>query len=70
LEVFGLRDKQLVVGWGAAVEPFGLSVLAFVPFDPKVTVTDTSGGTPLKNKEISSIRTIDSICESLIKNNK
>jgi hypothetical protein len=70
LEVFSLSDKQLVVEWGAAIEPSGLSVLAFVPFDPKVTVTDTFGETPLKNKEISSIRTIESICESLIKNNK
>ena len=48
----------------------GLSILAFVPFDPKVTEADMLGETPLKNKEISSIKSIDGICELLIKNNK
>jgi CO dehydrogenase maturation factor len=45
----------------------GLSLLAFVPFDQKVTEADMLGETPLKNKEISAVKTIDNICELLLK---
>lgn len=45
----------------------GLTLLAFVPFDQKVTEADMLGETPLKNKEISAVRTIDNICELLLK---
>jgi CO dehydrogenase maturation factor len=48
----------------------GLTVLAYVPFDPKVTEADMMGETPLKNKEISAVKTIDNICELLIKKTK
>jgi len=48
----------------------GLAVLAYVPFDPKVTEADMMGETPLKNKEISAVKTIDNICELLIKKTK
>src|SRR3972149_6040772 len=39
-------------------EKNGLSLLAFVPFDPKVTEADMRGETPLKHKEIEAVRTI------------
>ena len=42
-------------------------VLAFVPFDQKVIEADMLGETPLKNKEIAAVKTIDNICELLIK---
>ena len=45
----------------------GLSLLAFVPFDQKVIEADMLGETPLKNKEIVAVKTIDNICELLIK---
>jgi CO dehydrogenase maturation factor len=45
----------------------GLSLLAFVPFDPKVIEADTLGESPLKNKDISAVKTIDNICELLLK---
>jgi CO dehydrogenase maturation factor len=45
----------------------GLAILALVPFDPKITEADMLGETPLKNKEIPSVKTIDNICELLIK---
>jgi len=46
----------------------GLQVLAFIPFDPKITESDMVGKTPLLNKEFSSVKTIDNICEFLLKN--
>ena len=44
-----------------------LDVLAFVPFDQKVIEADMLGETPLKNKEIAAVKTIDNICELLLK---
>ena len=48
-------------------EKNGLSILAFVPFDQKVTEADMLGETPLKNKDIAAVKTIDNICELLLK---
>ena len=45
----------------------GILVLAFVPWDPKVIEADMLGETPLKNKEIAAVKTIDNICELLVK---
>jgi CO dehydrogenase maturation factor len=45
----------------------GLTVLAFVPYDQKVIEADMLGVTPLKNKEIPAVKTIDNICELLLK---
>jgi CO dehydrogenase maturation factor len=45
----------------------GLPVLAFIPFDTKITEADMLGETPLKNKEIAAVRAIDNICQALIK---
>jgi CO dehydrogenase maturation factor len=47
----------------------GLSLLTFIPFDQKVTEADMLGETPLKRKEIEAVRTIDNICETLLKMN-
>ena len=48
-------------------EKNGLSILALIPFDAKVTEADMLGETPLKNKEIEAVRAIDNICEALLK---
>jgi CO dehydrogenase maturation factor len=48
-------------------EKNGLSMLAFVPFDQKVIEADMMGETPLQNKEIEAVKTIDNICELLLK---
>jgi CO dehydrogenase maturation factor len=45
----------------------GILVLAFVPWDPKVIEADMLGETPLKNTEIAAVKTIDNICELLVK---
>jgi len=45
----------------------GLSLLTFVPFDQKVIEADMLGETPLKNKETTAVKTIDDICELLLK---
>jgi CO dehydrogenase maturation factor len=45
----------------------GLQVLDFIPFDAKITESDMMGKTPLSNKEFSSVKTIDNICEFLLK---
>jgi len=55
-----------------AIESFadknGLALLALVPFDAKITESDMLGQTPLKNKDFPSVKAIDEICESLLKN--
>jgi len=48
-------------------EKNGLEILAILPFDQKVIEADMLGETPLKNKEISAIRSIDNICDTLLK---
>jgi CO dehydrogenase maturation factor len=48
-------------------EKNGLSLLTFVPFDQKVIEADMLGETPLKNMEIEAVKTIDNICELLLK---
>jgi CO dehydrogenase maturation factor len=47
----------------------GLKILALVPFDQKVIEADMLGVTPLKNKEIAAVQTIDNICDTLLKKN-
>jgi CO dehydrogenase nickel-insertion accessory protein CooC1 len=44
-----------------------LEVLALIPFDNKITESDMQGETPLKNKEYPSVKTIDNICDLLLK---
>jgi CO dehydrogenase maturation factor len=55
----------------AAIKTFaddnGMDVLDYVPFDTNITESDMKGKTPLLNKEIPSVKTIDNICELLIK---
>jgi CO dehydrogenase nickel-insertion accessory protein CooC1 len=45
----------------------GLRVLDFIPFDTKITESDMVGKTPLLNKDFLSVKTIDNICEFLLK---
>jgi CO dehydrogenase nickel-insertion accessory protein CooC1 len=45
----------------------GITVLSFVPWDQKVIEADMLGETPLKNKDIAAVKTIDNICELLLK---
>jgi len=47
-------------------EKNGISLLGIVPFDQKIIEADMVGETPLKNKTISAVRTIDDICEFLL----
>jgi CO dehydrogenase maturation factor len=58
-------QKEAVISYA---EKNGLSTLAFIPFDEKVTEADMLGETPLKNKEIKAMRAIDNICDVLPKN--
>jgi CO dehydrogenase maturation factor len=48
-------------------EKNGLELLTFVPFDQKVIEADMLGETPLKNKEMLAVKTIDNICDTLLK---
>jgi CO dehydrogenase maturation factor len=45
----------------------GIEVLDYVPFDTNITESDMKGKTPLLNKDFPSVKTIDNICELLIK---
>jgi CO dehydrogenase maturation factor len=45
----------------------GIQVLDFIPFDTKITESDMMGKTPLLNKDFPSVKTIDNICELLLK---
>ena len=47
----------------------GLNPLTFVPFDQKIIEADMIGETPLLNKEIEAVKTIDNICDALLKKN-
>ena len=47
----------------------GLNLLTFVPFDQKIIEADMIGETPLLNKEIEAVKTIDNICDALLKKN-
>lgn len=46
-----------------------MKILAFIPFDQGVIDADMNGETPLLNKEISAVKTIDNICDTLLKEN-
>jgi CO dehydrogenase maturation factor len=48
-------------------EKNGLPILTFIPFDERVIEADMLGETPLMHKEIEAMRSIDNICDVLIK---
>lgn len=48
-------------------EKNNLEVLTLVPFDQGVIDADMLGKTPLENKEMAAVQTIDNICDTLIK---
>jgi CO dehydrogenase maturation factor len=47
----------------------GLKILTFVPFDQGIIEADMRGETPLKNKQLEAVKTIDNICDALLKKN-
>lgn len=47
----------------------GLKILTFVPFDQGIIEGDMRGETPLKNKQLEAVKTIDNICDALLKKN-
>ncbi|MCL2288491.1 MAG: AAA family ATPase [Candidatus Bathyarchaeota archaeon] len=61
-----MNDEQKAVIQSFA-DKNGLQVLDFIPFDVKITESDMMGKTPLINKEFASVKTIDNICEFLLK---
>jgi CO dehydrogenase maturation factor len=63
-----MNDAQKVAVQNFA-EKNGLNLLTFVPFDQKVIEADMLGETPLLNKEIEAVKTIDNICDVLLKKN-
>jgi CO dehydrogenase maturation factor len=73
-QLFLVGNRVMNDAQKAAIQSFadknGMQVLAFVPFDTKITESDMLGKTPLLNKEISSVKTIDNICELLLKKNQ
>ncbi len=64
--VMNEAQREAIQGFA---EKNGLPLLEFVPFDQKVIEADMLGETPLKNKEIAAVKTIDIICETLLKKN-
>ncbi len=62
--VMNQTQEQAIRGFA---EKNGLELLALVPFDQEVIEKDMLGQTPLRNKEISAIKSIDNICDTLLK---
>jgi CO dehydrogenase maturation factor len=62
--VMNETQREAVKGFA---EKNGLPMLTFVPFDQKVIEADMMGETPLNNMEIDAVKTIDDICELLLK---
>jgi CO dehydrogenase maturation factor len=62
--VMNQTQEEAIRNFAAANE---LEILALVPFDQKVIEADMLGQTPLKNKEMAAIQTIDNICDTLLK---
>ena len=50
-------------------EKNGLYTHTFIPFDEKVIEADMLGDTPLNHREIEAVRSIDNICDALLKKN-
>ena len=70
-KIFLVGNRVMNEAQKQAIQSFaqnnGLSLLTLVPFDQKVIEADMLGETPLKNKEISAVKSIDDICELLIR---
>jgi CO dehydrogenase maturation factor len=64
--VMNQTQEEAIKGFA---EKNGLEVLMFVPFDQKIIEADMLGETPLKNKEIAAVQTIDNICDTLLNKN-
>jgi CO dehydrogenase maturation factor len=72
-QVFLVGNRVMNQAQEDAIKTFaeknGLKLLALVPFDQKVIEADMLGQTPLKNKEMAAVKTIDNICDTLLKKN-
>ena len=70
-QIFLIGNRVMDETQRQAIQDFadknGIAVLSFVPWDQKVIEADMLGETPLKNKEIAAVKTIDNICELLIR---
>ncbi len=62
--VMNEEQKLAIVSFA---EKNGLELLTFVPFDQGVIEADMHGETPLMNIKIGAVKTIDNICELLLK---
>jgi CO dehydrogenase maturation factor len=51
----------------AYAEKSGLSLVTYIPFDPKVTEADMRGETPLTKREIHAVEVIDDLCDEFIR---
>ncbi len=72
-KVFLVANRVMNDAQKLAIDSFaeanGLKILTYVPFDQGVIDADMRGETPLKNKEIVAVQTIDNICDTLLKQN-
>ena len=72
-QIFVIANKVMNSVQKEAIESYaeknGLLILEFIPFDQKVVEADMRGETPLKYKETEAVKTIDNICEALVKKN-
>jgi CO dehydrogenase nickel-insertion accessory protein CooC1 len=70
-QLYLVGNRVMNEAQGKAIKSYaeknGLSLLALVPFDQKVIEADMNGETPLLHKEIEAVRTIDNICDTLLK---
>lgn len=62
--VMNEAQREAISGFA---EKNGLPLLTFIPFDQKVIEADMMGETPLKNMGIEAVKTIDDICDLLLK---
>jgi CO dehydrogenase maturation factor len=72
-QVFLVANRVMNAEQKQAIDSFadknGLKILTHVPFDQGVIDADMRGETPLKNKQIAAVQTIDNICDTLLKKN-
>jgi CO dehydrogenase maturation factor len=72
-QVFLVGNRVMNETQKEAIQTFaeknGLKILTFVPFDQGIIDADMRGETPLKNKQLEAVKTIDNICDMLLKKN-
>jgi CO dehydrogenase maturation factor len=72
-QVFLVGNRVMNETQKEAIQSFAekndLKILTFVPFDQGIIDADMRGETPLKNKQLATVKTIDNICDALLKKN-